>query len=102
MVLKGDTEPAKYMLYKPYDIERRVENFDWEQARWLRFERHFHSVGRTTKNTAIGLVLIAISVAVFRHHRRVPDDVSKNVFDWSALPNGDGDASGAADIDVDP
>jgi hypothetical protein len=94
MALVGDTEPAKFMVYKPYEFEEHTKNFDWEKVRWLRFERHFQSPGRFVKNLLVGIGLLLIAVAVFRHHRRRPDDVATDVFDWSAVPD-------ELDIDLD-
>jgi hypothetical protein len=102
MVLTGDTEPAQYMFYKPYAIKERTRNFDWEQVRWLRFERHFQSAGRFAKNLAIGFALLILSLAVFTYHRSRPDDVSRDVIDWSAIPDGGDDAAAdVGDIDID-
>ena len=54
MVLTGETIPAKHMVIKPYDFVERTTGFDWDQARWLRYERHFNSAGRFVKNLLIG------------------------------------------------
>jgi hypothetical protein len=101
MTLKGDTELAKHMVFKPYDIKDGTENLDWEQMRWLRFERHFHSPGRFLKNLVIGVVLLAVAFAAFKYHRSRPDDVAKNVLDWSAVPGIVDAAPDPGDIDLD-
>jgi len=101
IALTGDTIVAKHMVYRPYDIKEATENFDWDLMRWLRFERHFHSVGWFVKNLAVALVLLAVAVLMFRYHWSRPDDVSKNVFDWSAIPHGGSDAPEVDDVDID-
>lgn len=94
LALTGDSEPAKFMVYKPYDFKQHTKNFDWEKVRWLRFERHFYSPARIVKNLLIGSVLVCIGIVVFRYHRRRPDDVADVVLDWSAIPD-------LHDIDLD-
>ena len=101
MTLTGDTELAKHMVYTPYDIKDGTENLDWEQMRWLRFERHFHSLGGFLKNLVIGVVLLAVAVLMFKYHWRRPDDVAKNVLDWSAVPGIVDAAPDPGDIDID-
>lgn len=98
MELVGDTELAKNMVFKPYDITDRMKNYDQDQTRWLRYKRHFWSLGRVVKNAAIGVILLLIAVAMFRYHRTVPDDVNPDILDWSAIPEFGG---GDADVDVD-
>jgi hypothetical protein len=101
MDVVGETIPAEYMVYKPHELQGRSKDFDLKQIRWLRHERHFNSLGRFLKNLAIGLGLIGLSIAAFWYHRMVPDDVSTDVFDWSALPGAGDDTAGIDDIDLD-
>jgi hypothetical protein len=94
MTLTGDTEPGEHILHKPHQFEQQTIGLDWEQLRLMRFERHFHSLGRLLKDILVGIVLLTIAIIVFKIHRRLPDDVATDVFDWSAIPED-------LDIDID-
>lgn len=101
MTLVGETIPALHMVYRPHEFKERTKNFILENARWMRFERHFDSVGRLVRRLAVGTALLFIGVALFKRHRRLPDDVSRNVFDWSAVPGASDSAPDPGDVDLD-
>lgn len=101
MTLVGETIPVRHMVYQPHKFMERTKNFIPENARWMRFERHFNSLGRLVRRLCIGIALLLISVALFKRHRRLPDDVSRNVFDWSAVPGDSDSAPIPGDIDLD-
>lgn len=69
MTLTGETIPADLMVFKPIGFESQVGKFNWEQARWLRFERHFNSAGRAVKNIAIGIAWLLLSLTAFKINR---------------------------------
>ena len=101
MTLVGETIPVGYMVHKPHDFKERTTNFSMDNARLMRFEYHFNSLGRLVKRLIIGFVLLLISAALFKRHRRLPDDVSQNVFDSSAIPGVSNNTSAFGDVDLD-
>lgn len=72
MTLTGDTVPVDQIVFTPWGLYKQVSHFDQEQARWLRFERHFNSLERAVKNLAIGIGLLLLSLAAFRRTRATP------------------------------
>jgi hypothetical protein len=66
MELAGDTEPAKYMVFKARDFEDRTENFDEDRARSLTFERRAIGPGMIVKNSAVAFGLFVLAFCVFR------------------------------------
>jgi hypothetical protein len=104
MTVTGDTGPAKHSFYKPMQAGLPKKGLDWEKVRFLKFERHFHSLGNNIKNFIYAIVLLALSVFVFKRHfkkrrrpipRGTPDPLAAVVDEASD------DDSDDPDIDVD-
>jgi hypothetical protein len=101
MDLTGDTEPSKYWSFRPMKSNFPKKNLDWEKVRVLRFERHFHSLGRSIKDFAISVGLLALSVFVLKLHlKRRREPITPGTPDL-IITHDDSLSNDDADLDID-
>lgn len=64
MNLIGDTEEATSMVHLPFDLQSSMDNFELEQAREMRFERHFNNPLSVIKNGIIAVLLLVFAYVI--------------------------------------
>lgn len=100
MTVTGETEPMKFLLSDPLQSRPQKGTLDLQQMRGLRFEKHHHSLGNAAKGLAIGLGLLALSIAILRYHRRHPTPPPGATLNVETLEPLIGPGA-AADVDLD-
>ena len=76
--MTGESGPAKWSLYKkPMESQVAKKNINWERVRYLKYEKHTYSLGRSIRHFTYAVILLVLSVFVLMRHMKrhapIPD-----------------------------
>lgn len=86
ITITGETGPAKWSLFKkPMKSQLPKKNINWEEVRYLKYEKHTYSLARSIRHFTYAAILLVLAVFVLMRHMKRHDPIPDGTPDYPGV-----------------
>lgn len=86
ITITGETGPAKWSLFKkPMESQLPKKNINWEEVRYLKYEKHTYSLARSIRHFTYAAILLVLAVFVLMRHMKRHDPIPDGTPDYPGV-----------------